>query len=408
MTDYKGRARQKNPLAVLLGFALRDLRDELKCSAEEIAIALEISASSYRLIESGFAAVPPYYVTKLVMTFRKLNWSRLAQLLVAIQLVEKAKPSTDQMRQVIKEVGGHLAPPRSDLWLQFERVCDLLSSDLSRKVVRTRLVQSGLISGLVRYLSEPDRTSESGATAPGMVWVQTAMQKLSPYYFELLVSQVNALEHFPPRATPEALKQWEVQNPHRFQRIYGIMQSSELLIAESEEFNWGYVYRDDFGGIYLLSFEDASVVKDRIKALHKKLTARRLRHRASSTKPENIATFVKRNVIMKSIDSCSASEKQSLKSLLRYDVAKGELLPLANPDPESPVLQLRNAWLYQMKDTGNVVAFVDDKSQNATNPYQATVLSSRATRILLEHLEAIWQHEPKRRSLGLASNSPAA
>lgn len=376
MTDNKEK-QEKNRLAVLFGDVLKDLRKSPKRSAKEVATDLSLNDATYRVFESGFTVIPPTYTSKLVAIFPTLNWSRVAQFLVAVQLIEKAKKH--EKRQVLEELASR-SPSDCGFWRSLIGEYQLNDAPSSGNDDRMKR-----ISELKNFLMRPDNPPASPASNSRINRFQAATQRLSPYYFDVISSQLAALAHFPPRTTPELLRQWEQQNAHRFKGIYGIMRSSDLLVSEVGNFGWDYIYNDDFSGLYLLTFADPQLTKLHTRSLHQKLVDTRPRQYRDERAAEKI---VKQKVILKSIHACGLDEQRKIKSLLRFSVTTGELLELAPAD--STVLELQNAWLYHMKDTGNVVAFVDDKGPLPSHPYQAAVLSWSATDSLLKVLERIW------------------
>lgn len=394
--------RSRNPLALLFGLAIKSLRIG-DLSSKEMAKHLGINESTYRVFESGFTLIPPFYATRLVKSLPKLNWSRVVQALVAIQIVERDKSQQfkdgtlgvrvrrsseyERMRGAIEDIAIR-NPIFDEFWRTVARECfsgeALRAPDLSE-----HMEQRGLVARFASFLTDVDISAQQEEFGSSMKWLYSKLQRLSPYYFEMLAAQLSHLEHFPPRTTPEGLRHWENQNPQHFDAVFGIVRSCDLLVSEIPKFEWTYIDRLDFRGLFVLTFEDPNVAQEHLASLRGRLVARRRRGRSKS---DTNAQALNSKVLIKSLraNDVDIGIQENIESLFRYDFSQGELVPFASSET---ALDLKNAWIYRMKDTGNVVALVDDKDQDASKPYQAAVLSWRSTRALYEKLEVIWKKE---------------
>ena len=89
----------RNPLAQALGIVLQGMRDKTGgISSSQIASLLGLAASHYRMIEAGSAILQPSRAIKVIQTFETIEFIPLCQVLIAVQIMDTAKHTVNDMR----------------------------------------------------------------------------------------------------------------------------------------------------------------------------------------------------------------------------------------------------------------------------------------------------------------------
>ncbi|MBI3305196.1 hypothetical protein HYZ80_02665 [Candidatus Parcubacteria bacterium] len=103
----RGEIPYKNPVSYAFGLVLNRIRnetaDEDVFEIERLAPRLEISASTYRLIEAGIAPVPLKCTLQLCETFG-FSWKPLISVIGAIHVMEGAYDSVVGMRRSLENI----------------------------------------------------------------------------------------------------------------------------------------------------------------------------------------------------------------------------------------------------------------------------------------------------------------
>ena len=90
--------KTKNPLAQAFGIVLQSTRDKMGgVSSSEVAGLLGLAASHYRMIEAGSAILQSSRAVKVIQTFETIEFVPLCQILVAIQILDSAKQSINDI-----------------------------------------------------------------------------------------------------------------------------------------------------------------------------------------------------------------------------------------------------------------------------------------------------------------------
>lgn len=134
----------KNPLAVILGLVLKNLR--AGTGANEIAFALSMVESAYRMIESGNANLNPNKGLLLlrISNFRQIRYDKLCKFLVSNQILDAKKDNA------------------KELWIELENIFQE-DSELKKIFSKSGFDSETLLSDNLTkiFYSNPDVLSEA-------------------------------------------------------------------------------------------------------------------------------------------------------------------------------------------------------------------------------------------------------
>jgi len=370
---------QSNPLAIVFGRVLRQLRARRSKSSREVARLLQVSDSAYRLIEAGGAILNPVHTPMLIGVFQSLVWHRLLAFLTCAQASEYARRSGGDFWETARVVGG-LEPALNAL------ICGGL-----RQLRATENIPAGgsaldrtpphCIEAVQRYLEGDTRSQaivRAGST-PAKSWTEWAAlapDAISPIQLDMLLREIETLQHFPPNVPPKEIALWEEQNSGSFKNVYAF--TADLRAAEqvARKFHWDYLFLKDFGTVNILTTKSEGFPRARNSFLRSVASAK-------GGGSNNLRRVKARVKIMEVEDS----DYDELARLLRYDTWEGRLADAGNPH----CVRLKNVWLYKLKRNDLMVGFVD--SWEGKRDFLSAALSKGEVDLLKPHLILPWKKQ---------------
>jgi hypothetical protein len=378
-----------NPIKKAVGASLRALRDATDRTVPELVRNLSISASTYYRIEAGRDMLQPKHGFQLVDTLRDtgLDWARLSHVLAAVYAIDEHRNELEFVEKVID--GFRIAD--EELFRSLAATLpywDESASADGREAVNRAAAQ------LHRYV-----TSSSSAVAPApdpaVKIVADRFANVSPIYFDIVLDQLERLQAVDPRIEQRGMAQWERANARRFKQVFCVTQVPELLeaSANSNVFDWGYLWRKRFGGVFVLlhdSPNNAARLQDSLRAS--------LLRRGASASAESASKEAADAVDKVHVKAISAVETRIrtdlLQLLVRGESSRRSSTRRRQAQPSSAD-QPKNAWFFQIDVPRYTLGYVDDAS-GGDQEAAASVLSWEKSLKATDLLEAAWRQERDR------------
>lgn len=254
----------RNPVSIALGGVLKELRSSRGLSSAAVAKELEVSASLYRLYESGSSALGPSYVHAFAMMFEDdIEFSRMSVVVSLIHALEAPlKKGSIEIAcgncQAINETSN--CPQLTYLLSEFQTLLEsgLDDSDLLNN--RERLVDwmsSSVTPSLLRYIG-----GDRGFDAGGSSMVRTPngrmfdVSELNPVFDDLLERMVGLLSCFQLETRPETLERWEFISRGRFAEVVGVVRSASIMASTTDTFAWQYIHSAPFKSLRVMVLQD--------------------------------------------------------------------------------------------------------------------------------------------------------
>ena len=341
----------RNPLAQALGIVLQSTRDRMGgVSSSEVAASLGLAASHYRMVEAGSAILQPSRSVKIVQTFGTIEFVPLCQVLVAVQVVDSAKQSVDDIRTMIgllKEAN----PAMSKIFEGFSGLWSLLgkagAAEISHKITAL-----GIDKELNTFLTtQPASLSAEQITdfmtptyqhpISGQLYdkIGNILQGVAPFYLDTVLQLIDNLKNITPRVTPEELARWEASHKSRISYIIGIIRRPEIVL-DIEAFDYSFLWEDNFQRMLIVHRDEPekqteSIFADITACLRDKLETERVKYDRQ----------------LKEFDSI-VDDKLKIKSGRKITEKIDDLLMYRK-------MQMNNLWIYIMEN-GYVVPFIDN------------------------------------------------
>ncbi|MDP7246470.1 MAG: hypothetical protein QF745_10255 [Planctomycetota bacterium] len=386
-----------NPLGVLFGRTLQRFRGRTldgPFNSEEMAHALGLKYPSYRLVETGASPLRP---SRSLLIARKLQleWSRVAQVLVAIQLLEEVNDSVESMRRRAAEVARQdieLAPLVSypdSVWSAIQN-----GTPLSALAENPAIVS--LMDPMEQFLSQAANLGFlQESSQPSTIWGR-AIEGTPPYYLEFLHNQIISYKGMlPPRVNADHLAEFESQNRHRFRRIYGLLRDPEMLRVVTEEqgttFDWPYLLFPTLEILAILVNPGKRHSSQKLLSIFKKGISDIWRAERPDLGEKDIESALGK-VHVKVLDP-----GDPISDFFEYDMTAEKQAQLGSESKS--FVMLNNLWMYELGGPRNTVIFVDNFSEKIQDPLFASSCSWDFTNALATRIEEKWLPELRQAEL---------
>jgi hypothetical protein len=253
---------------------------------------------------------------------------------------------------------------------------------------------AGAAEKLKAYLTQPVTHDSLTHITSVPAWFADAVVRVSPIYFDTVIDLLDRLADFPPRVDRRGIIQWESFNARRFQRTFAVTTVPDLLIAaaKSTAFDWSYVWRDDFEGIFIVSSEDEESTAALERDLHAGLLRRAQRRRTTSVQDRDEATL-QRKVRVRSVQSLAANVRSRLEEVLTRRRSRSDELPRAamgRSTKNSP--SWTNVWFYQLKQLGYVLGYANNSAPDREDAAFDVLSWDDSARYALQ-LQEVWRDD---------------
>ena len=284
----------RNPLAQAMGLVLQSMRDKMGgVSSSHIASSLGLAASHYRMVEAGSAILQSGRAIRIVQTFETIEFVPLCQVLVAIQILDSAKQSINDMR-TISELLIEANPLLAGVLEKFDNIWDIIGSGKPIDVSR-QLVSDGITKELEEFLTTEPLTFSAeqfdNFMSPtyqhpisGQLYnkIGNILQGVAPFYLDTILQLTDNLKGITPRVTAEELAKWEAGHKNRISHIIGIIRNPQIIL-DVEAFDYTFLWEESFESMLIIYRDQpevkAGAIRDSISGcLREKFESERLRY----------------------------------------------------------------------------------------------------------------------------------
>jgi hypothetical protein len=234
---------QKNPLSLALGIYLSLERQKIQPDnkSKDVAKALGIGESLYRMIESGNARVHPKNAIKLIQVFNGsyIQLDSFCKLLIAIQFLDSFT-GTKEFVQATNDL--KTADPKFKMLLDsLKPAMDLLTDSKSDNDLRSVFLKSEAIANIGSFLSNHE---EYGKRAQ---LVQTdkitgIFQKIPTIYYDFIDKTIQNLLTLPLAFRANDLWKWENNNQSNFRNLYAVIKDKNSIISDENFSRYQYLF----------------------------------------------------------------------------------------------------------------------------------------------------------------------
>jgi hypothetical protein len=304
------------------------------------------------MIEAGSAILQPSRAIKVVQTFEVIEFIPLCQILVAIQILDSAKSSIDDMRTT-SELLIEANPILSKVFEKFDSLWDVVktseASDVSRKIATEGIdkdLSTFLTTEPVSFTAEDidnfmSPTYEHPISGQLYSKIGNILQGVAPFYLDTVLQLIDNLRNVTPRVTAEELAKWEMTHKNRISHIIGIVRKPEIIL-DANTFDYTFLWEDSFVKMLVIYRDKPKVFTD---SLHKKISdCIREKFESERLKYErHLETFEE-----------TLNEKLSIEFLEQKASKIDQILSYRD-------MAMNNLWIYIMEN-GYVVPFIDNAS----------------------------------------------
>ncbi len=397
----------KNPLAQAFGMVLRRQRDISGKTSDEIAEAIGIGASYYRLVESGTNNLHISKVVKLVTAFEGvLKFEAVSKVLLSVSLMEvtankliqdaedKGKPRGEAYAQGLMAGAKELEAYDDKLRLLFskfheiglfEKVATLVPEKIEEDMKGSNIIRT-LEDFLIRYkdFGKPMAVKHTE-------FVSNFLDDVPTFYLDYLISHKALLLQLPLRVNFSDLWQWEDRHQNSFIKMVAIAANPTEIILSIENLR-KYKYRHLWGRQYeeaLIICNTDSMSSEEIKNEFTKNLKQSLEE---SKDYELLKTFYAQmeKVKFKSYDfNKSSNEKinsniKKILSSVQFDKTQGKYSSFVLEDTMPGAV-----WIHTLKDYSVGFFAMSDKKNKTLLEGVGLTLNEVSNKI--EIFKSIWE-----------------
>lgn len=384
-----------NLLAVIFGRVLRQLRVGQSKSSRELARSLRISFSAYRLIEAGSAIFNPIHTPELIEVFDGLSWPRLLAFITCAQRSGWAgRVGKDYWgaARLISSLDADLSVLIGDMLRGLTEATETAKEGPDGGPIPAQCVEAArrFLEGK-SYLQSINR-SESGSAKTLSTWASQAPDALSPIQLDMVLQEIETLQHFPPNVPPKQIALWEAGNSAAFKNVHAFIGDLIATNQIADQFHWDYLFLADFEQVRILTpkFNGFAQAKQDF-----------LRHIARIK--GGVEKWLRRVSKKVQIMQIEGDRLEELNRRLLYDAWEGRLS--RETDDVAQAIPLKNIWLYQLQRNDITVGFVDswtlpenlasttskrELSKTLPENFVSATLSKGDVSMLLPYLTSPW------------------
>ncbi len=366
----------KNPLFVLFGRAVRELRTAVGLSSTDLARGIDISDSAYRLIESGGAVLQPIHTPQLIKALPSLVWHRILSFLVVAQIADAifSRGSTAFWNEAIR-----VANLEKDLRGLIENVRHVWEDGKQLNIDDDTDSSKAAIDAVRKYLEASSSLPRGARTSADTVqaWMDYAPNDVSPIQLNLIQQQIQSWKYFPPSVPPNRFAQWESDHDDSITELYAFVFKLGDIARNAKEYRWDYLKRGTFSAIHFLTPHGQNLETERRLLLDQIA--------ATQSQSDKVRRLIVQKVRIKELEDGMV---ERLKSILIYDPDHGHLVPEGEPKPDKHV-RLENVWLYFMKPPDMTIGFAHNSE--GRNDFVSIALTKGEVSVLIPIRRQPWK-----------------
>jgi hypothetical protein len=224
------------------------------------------------MIEAGSAILQPSRALRIVQTFDTIEFVPLCQVMVAIQIMDSAKQSVEEM-----QIAAGLLIEANPLLERVLNGYDAIWNDIGKlsTIQMSRKIQAeGIDQELEKFLTTAPVTLPAETISEFMspTYTQPISGQLynkignillgvAPFYLDTVLQLVDNLRNITPRVTPDELARWEGVHKNRIVYIIGVVRKPEIIL-DVDTFDYSFLWQENFKKMLILH-RDSPQVKTR-------------------------------------------------------------------------------------------------------------------------------------------------
>ncbi len=241
----------------MIGAYLKWKRNSLeeRLTSEQISQRLDITASFYRMIESGATPLSGSKMIDIieVLGLERVLWSSFSKLLIAQQVLENCKKSLEELKNGLERLSLDrdlrkllsVLNPSSSYW-------EILVSGESSMNLRDYFNDLSLLTRIDDFLTNPYFTESKGDSL-ALKLITNRIGEIPATNFRGLSQIIDSLGR-PSLHLPKIAEKWETDNKDNLQELIGFYQDPDFIINKDNlsTFSYDYLFRQEFERIRMV------------------------------------------------------------------------------------------------------------------------------------------------------------
>lgn len=274
----------KNPIAVALGNALREIRNHNGIPVEELVDGIGINSSYYRLLESGTNTIHISKTIDVINSFNKygasLSYEGFYKLLMGVYFTQPlVKLSEDQDKTFEQEKNKlliYLEDYDKKLFVlikEFDRLSLFEKTEINSKDV-VEILQNEKTTDLVLFfLNDYSDFGETNLNIQNSS-IAHKLRKLPTFYFEFIQDTIDNLFYLPTIMGNLTLWEWEEKNKAYFTDMICLTNNAKSVVSQENlsRYKYSYLWQRDFKQVKMIIIDNnqkASALEQNFRSLLK-------------------------------------------------------------------------------------------------------------------------------------------
>ena len=241
---------EKNPLSVVLGYYLSRERQllpkDLGNKSKDVADAIKIGDSLYRMIESGNARIHPKTVLKYISVFnsRGIKFEALCKVLIAIHYLDAHLNDFNEFKKAADELKG--------IDEQFRTLFDAMAPvfreiENGNQNIKQLIEDENIYEEIKKLLTETEFYGKNVEDIQDEQIVKT-YSRVPTFYSDFAGDILNRIFSLPLTIRFSKLWQWEDEYSSRFRLMYSIVKDHRNVtsLANLFRYNYKFLWEKDF------------------------------------------------------------------------------------------------------------------------------------------------------------------
>jgi hypothetical protein len=263
-------ASYKNPLLQAFGMSLRKHRGILGLSYDEVADAIGIGSSFYRLVESGTNHLHVRNVVSLIDAFSgRLKFDGVSKILMAISIMEMTankaekvenRPKADGLKEAVEKLSAYDEHKLKPLFDKFKihgifELIENSDADTVAKAIKEAHLDEDVSGFLTDYEDFGKATGELQRH-----YLLDSLDRVPAIYFDFITQTIENILQLPAAMPFEGSNQWELKNEmHLESMICFCKDYKSILNPENfEKYQYPYLWVKDFDNVKFVFSPDIS------------------------------------------------------------------------------------------------------------------------------------------------------
>lgn len=266
--EQESKLLDRNPLSMALGFFLKKVRENQRgrITSAQVANAIGVGDSFYRMIEAGTANLHPSKALKLIKAFGDYNvsisWEAISRYLMAIQTLDSAisdeknvsKPQKGLFRATIDELKN--ADANLEKLLHHFEAAFIHQEQGNLEDMKKMLSEDKCVNELYEYMCNVNYAKDIEIKMAENL--HQLIYTVPSLHLDTISNLLKDFSQMPLGVVFSSLSNWEKKNAKVYKGLYGICKTHKYITSKENlsQYQYDYLWEDNFKECKFIFLDD--------------------------------------------------------------------------------------------------------------------------------------------------------